>query len=111
MAFFLKPKPAEIVLVEDGRHLAADRKRTILDILYGHRVAHPSDCRIGSCGTCVMQLVAGEVKSLTDPGYVLDAAEIADRFFLPCQSRVASDRLVVRRVQRRRRVPESETTP
>lgn len=108
MSFFLRRKPAEIVL-DDGRSFAADRKRTILEILYGNRVAHPSDCRIGNCGTCVMQVVAGRVKNLTDPSYILSAAEIADRFFLPCQSRVASDTLVVRRVQRPRSAPESET--
>lgn len=113
MAFFLKRKAAEIVLDDSngGRRFAADRKLTILEILYRNRVAHPSDCRIGNCGTCAMQVVAGQVKSLTDPSYVLSPAEIADRFFLPCQSRVASDTLVVRRIQRSAggRAPESET--
>lgn len=112
MAFFLKPKPAELILDDgnEGRTIVADRKRTILEILYGNRIAHPSDCRIGNCGTCAMQVIAGQVKSLTDPSYTLSAAEIADRFFLPCQSRVASDTLVVRRVQRPRPAPESETS-
>lgn len=57
-----------------------------------------------------MQVVAGEVKNLTDPSYVLSAVEIGDRFFLPCQTRVASDILVVRRVQRPQggRASESE---
>lgn len=99
MAFFLKPKPAEIVL-DDGTSFAADRKLTILENLYKNRIAHPSDCRIGNCGTCVMQVMTGRVKSLTDPSYVLSAAEIDDRLFLPCQSRVGSDTLVIRRVQR-----------
>lgn len=105
---------AELVLEDgDGQRLPADRRSSILDILHRAGIAHPSYCRIGNCGTCAMQIVAGEVKSLTDPSYVLDRAELAAGVFLPCQSRIASDVLVVRRIQRtaRDRAPESENAP
>jgi len=58
---------------------------------------------VGSCATCRCRVLDGEVKALTDPGYVLTAEQIAARTVLACQSQPRSNlRLHLERAARPR---------
>ena len=46
----------------------------------------PSSCRVGGCGTCRCKVKAGQVKELTETGYLLTAEEIDQGYVLACQS-------------------------
>lgn len=70
-------------------------RETLLDGALRSGVAFPNSCRVGGCGTCKCRLVEGEVKELTDPGYLLSDDEISRGFILACQSVPKTDRVRV----------------
>lgn len=100
MAWFGQAKSAMLVIASNGEvtRLVADRQSLVLDILERGGIPHPSKCRIGSCGTCVMRLVSGEIRNLTDTGYVLAPSDVERGHFLPCQARLRSDTVIVTRL-------------
>lgn len=51
----------------------------------------PSSCRVGGCGTCKCRVASGEVRELTETGYLLSASEIAQGYVLACQSVATTD--------------------
>ncbi|NUP68862.1 MAG: 2Fe-2S iron-sulfur cluster binding domain-containing protein [Nonomuraea sp.] len=54
-------------LPEDVAATWTDTDGTLLELAENHGVPVPSACRSGACGTCVLDLVHGEVSYLVDP--------------------------------------------
>ncbi|MFO0743096.1 MAG: fatty acid desaturase [Labilithrix sp.] len=75
----------------NGRPVALRRKETLLDAALRSGVELPSSCRVGGCGTCKCRVASGEVRELTETGYLLSAAEIAQGYVLACQSVAKTD--------------------
>ena len=66
--------------------IEAMAKETLLSAALRAGVDFPSSCRVGGCGTCKCRVTSGEVKELTETGYLLSAEEIDQGFVLACQS-------------------------
>ena len=73
------------IQVADHGAFEADVGDTLLDAALKHNIDIPHDCRAGSCGTCRVRLVEGEVEGgqAGESGYVL-----------ACQCAVRSDILI-----------------
>jgi 2Fe-2S type ferredoxin len=65
----------------------------ILDAALAQGVYLPFGCRMGSCGSCVGKLVAGEVVEGAED--VLSEAQQRDGYRLLCQSRPRSDLVIL----------------
>ena len=61
-------------------------KETVLTAALRQGIDFPNSCRVGGCATCKCTLVEGEVKELTETGYLLSAEEIEQGTILACQS-------------------------
>ncbi|WP_394831569.1 fatty acid desaturase [Pendulispora rubella] len=61
-------------------------KETVLQAALRSGIDFPNSCRVGGCATCKCRLVEGEVKELTETGYLLSAQELAQGYILACQS-------------------------
>ncbi len=46
----------------------------------------PTSCRVGGCASCKCRLVAGQVRELTETGYILSDEELDAGYILACQS-------------------------
>ena len=64
---------------------------TLLHAALRQGIAFPNRCRVGGCGTCKCRLAEGQVRALTQPGYLLDAEQIKRGYILACQSVPRSD--------------------
>lgn len=64
---------------------------TLLQAALREGIAFPNSCRVGGCGACKCRLKQGQVKELTETGYLLSAEEIEDGTILACQSVPRSD--------------------
>ncbi len=83
----------ELRLANSERTLTAAYGSTLLETLESNRVNIPSQCRMGICGRCSVQLLAGEVVSTSDIG--LSGLERQKGFRLACCSKPASETLVL----------------
>ena len=62
------PGPHPVTYLPDGTEAAwTDADGTLLELAEHHGVPVLSACRSGACGTCVLDLVHGEVSYLVDP--------------------------------------------
>lgn len=66
-------------------------KETVLQAALRSGIDFPNSCRVGGCGTCKCRLAEGEVRELTETGYLLSAEEIDRGTILACQSIPKSD--------------------
>ncbi len=66
-------------------------RETLLQAALREGIAFPNSCRVGGCGACKCKLAGGEVKELTETGYLLSAEELAEGTILACQSVPTSD--------------------
>jgi NAD(P)H-flavin reductase/ferredoxin/fatty-acid desaturase len=66
-------------------------RETLLQAALREGIDFPSSCRVGGCGACKCKLAKGEVKELTETGYLLSAEELAEGTILACQSVPTSD--------------------
>lgn len=71
--------------------VAVQPRETLLQAALRSGVDFPYSCRVGACGTCKCRLVDGQVKELTETGYLLSAEEIDRGYILACQSVPLSD--------------------
>lgn len=58
---FDKPKAFELVLSKSGKTITVDEKSTIIDALLMNNIEVEYSCLQGTCGTCVCDVVKGEV--------------------------------------------------
>lgn len=75
----------------DGREIAVEPRETLLAAALRSGIDFPSGCRVGACGSCKCRLTAGDVKQLTETGYLLTRDELDDGYILACQSVPRSD--------------------
>tara|TARA_Y100000766_G_scaffold284126_1_gene301632 strand:- start:1933 stop:2226 length:294 start_codon:yes stop_codon:yes gene_type:complete len=68
--------------------IEAEIDETLLDLAHRAGISAPSNCKSGTCGTCMMRLVSGKLVGLdpTPPG--LDEDIVADGAILSCIGRV-----------------------
>jgi 3-phenylpropionate/trans-cinnamate dioxygenase ferredoxin reductase subunit len=70
----------------NGQAVPVDPKETVLQAALRAGIDFPNSCRVGGCGTCRCKLASGQVKELTETGYLLTAEEIDQGYILACQS-------------------------
>lgn len=70
----------------NGRTLPAEPSETLLAAALRGGVAFPYSCRVGGCGSCKCKLTSGDVKELTETGYLLTKEELEQGYILACQS-------------------------
>ena len=73
----------QLRLVHSGTTVAASNSCTLLESCEAAGLDLPAACRAGVCGTCRARLVGGKVRCESD---LLDDADRADGFILPCVS-------------------------
>lgn len=61
---------------------------TILEVARKAKITVPSNCKSGTCGTCMMRLLSGNVTGLDPIPTALDEEWIADGAILSCISKV-----------------------
>jgi len=66
-------------------------RETLLQAALRSGVEFPNSCRVGGCGACKCKLAGGEVKELTETGYLLTEEELDEGYILACQSVPRSD--------------------
>jgi ferredoxin-NADP reductase len=84
---------ATLRLANSGRLISASHDHTLLETLESNGVNVPSQCRMGICGRCSVQLLEGEVVSTSDIG--LSGVERRRGFRLACCSKPASETLTL----------------
>jgi NAD(P)H-flavin reductase/ferredoxin len=87
----MQPKKRLISAQINDRSIAIEPGETVLQAALRSGIEFPSSCRVGGCGTCKCKLTAGEVRELTETGYLLTADEIDQGYILACQSVPRSD--------------------
>lgn len=78
----------------NGKTLNVPADKPITQVLSENGEGILTSCESGTCGTCVMQVVSGEVEHRD---LVLDEAEHAAGLFTPCCSRAAAGDLEIKR--------------
>ncbi|MCB9792512.1 MAG: fatty acid desaturase [Alphaproteobacteria bacterium] len=75
----------------NDRDITVQPRETLLQAALREGIPFPNGCRVGGCGACKCRLAEGEVKELTETGYLLSAEELAQGYVLACQSTPRSD--------------------
>ena len=85
MAFFSSRNQRSTALI-NGRSIPVEPSETLLQAALRQGIDFPNSCRVGGCGTCKCKLHEGQVKELTESGYLLTREEIDAGYILACQS-------------------------
>lgn len=86
-------EPFEVDLMMSGLTVTVPPERSILDVVEEHGAVVPSSCRVGTCGTCEVAVVDGEVEHRDS---VLSPEEQdANRSMMVCVSRAACGRITL----------------
>ena len=80
-----------IALADGGQQFPCAADDTILRAALRAGVGLPYECNAGGCGTCKIELVAGEVESNWPGAPALGERDVARKRVLGCQSRPQSD--------------------
>jgi NAD(P)H-flavin reductase/ferredoxin len=75
----------------DGRDVIVKPGETLLTAALREGIDFPNSCRVGGCGACKCRVTQGEVRELTETGYLLTAQELQERTILACQSTPVTD--------------------
>jgi NAD(P)H-flavin reductase/ferredoxin len=70
----------------NGTPIVLQPKETVLQAALREGIDFPYSCRVGGCATCKCKLVSGQVRELTETGYILSADELEQGYILACQS-------------------------
>ena len=73
----------------DGRSIQLQEKESVLDALLRDGHALPYSCKAGSCGTCMMRAVEGELPAKSQFG--LKDSWKEQRYFMPCSCHPETD--------------------
>ncbi|MCH8550855.1 MAG: fatty acid desaturase [Natronospirillum sp.] len=76
--------------INDQTISVGDRE-TVLEAALREGLPFPHSCRVGGCASCKCQLTSGQVRELTESGYLLSGPELASGHILACQSVARSD--------------------
>jgi ferredoxin len=72
-------------------HFTAEKGETILHAALSAGIDFAHSCQAGACATCQCQLIAGDVRELTDFAFVLDDEQLSAGIILGCQSMPTSN--------------------
>ena len=70
----------------NGQTVPVQGKETVLQAALRAGIDFPYSCRVGGCGSCKCQLASGQVRELTESGYLLTDSELQQGYILACQS-------------------------
>ncbi len=82
---FLTRKKATTAHI-NGQAITVNPKETLLTAALREGIEFPHSCRVGGCATCKCKLVSGQVKELTETGYILSDDELDQGYILACQA-------------------------
>ncbi|CAG9000229.1 MAG: putative protein YcbX [Candidatus Celerinatantimonas neptuna] len=82
----------QVFFDQAGVMAKGDTDQTLLEIAEEHDVDLPSSCRSGSCGTCRVKLIDGQVEVGAD--YALSDQEIEEGYILACSCFPRSDLVI-----------------
>ena len=86
-------EPFEVDLMMSGLTVTVPPERSILDVVEEYGAVVPSSCRVGTCGTCEVAVVDGDVEHRDS---VLSPEEQdANRSMMVCVSRAACGRITL----------------
>jgi ferredoxin-NADP reductase len=86
-------EPFEVELMLSGMTVTVEPDETILDVVERNGVLVPSSCRVGTCGTCEVAVVDGEIEHRDS---VLSPEEQEDSFaMMVCVSRARCPRITL----------------
>lgn len=85
MFSLFRPKAPKLATI-NHQTISVASNETILQAAIRENIEFPHSCRVGGCASCKCRLVEGEVKELTDIGYILSDAELDAGYILACQS-------------------------
>lgn len=77
----------QVTIESSGERFAVRPDQTILDAADEAGIHLEHSCRAGSCGSCKMRAVSGEVRM--EPGHCLSADEVGAGYILTCVARPA----------------------
>lgn len=83
-SFFAKRKASAALI--NGDRVDVRPGETLLHAALRQGIDFPHSCRVGGCASCKCKLVAGQVKELTETGYILSDEELDAGYILACQS-------------------------
>ncbi|MDO9322056.1 MAG: 2Fe-2S iron-sulfur cluster-binding protein [Pseudomonas sp.] len=83
-SFFTKQGPTTATI--NGQAIRVDSKETLLSAALRAGIDFPHSCRVGGCAACKCKLLSGQVKELTETGYLLSDEELDQGYILACQS-------------------------
>jgi toluene monooxygenase electron transfer component len=81
----------KISLADSQQHFACAPDDTIMRAALRAGIGMPYECNVGSCGTCKVELVDGQVESNWPAAPGLTERDLARKRVLGCQSRPTSD--------------------
>ncbi|EPV0132428.1 2Fe-2S iron-sulfur cluster-binding protein [Pseudomonas aeruginosa] len=70
----------------NGQAIRVEPKETLLTAALRAGIDFPHSCRVGGCAACKCRLLSGQVKELTESGYLLSDEELDQGYILACQS-------------------------
>lgn len=86
-------EPFDVDLMLSGLTVTVPPTRSVLDVVEEYGIVVPSSCRVGTCGTCEVAIVDGEVEHRDS---VLSPEEqSANRSMMVCVSRAACERITL----------------
>ncbi|MGG3468643.1 PDR/VanB family oxidoreductase [Neobacillus pocheonensis] len=90
-----RPKSANSFQVQVSNGLTVDvlKDQTLLEALLEAGVKAPFSCRVGSCGTCALKVIEGEVDHYDS--FLSEKQKTAQNVILSCVSRAKSEKLVI----------------
>ena len=91
MLGFMQTRPPATAARIEGKDVTVEPGETILQAALRQGIDFPNSCRVGGCGACKCKLVSGNVRELTETGYLLTAEELEERTILACQSTPLGD--------------------
>ncbi len=83
-SFLSKKKPTTAHI--NAQAITVHPKETLLQAALREGISFPHSCRVGGCATCKCKLVDGQVKELTETGYILSDQELDQGYILACQA-------------------------
>lgn len=84
---------AAIIFGPSNKQIFALAGDTLLDAADAAGVAIESSCRVGTCGTCKVKVVSGQVNMYRDD--ILSSQELKQHIVLACQARAMTDEIKI----------------
>ena len=86
-----KPVDSTATLLPSNKEVFVKQNESVLSAALDKGIDWPHDCKFGTCGACKCKLIRGKIKPTSDYSYTLTKEELANDYFLACQSRLTMD--------------------